>query len=120
MAIVDYLTDYFPSLTTSAAIAKTADETLTSGDVGETFTNNGATGTVTLTLPAAVAGDTFLFIREGSHLFRIKPATGEEIGEGGADKYIEMQKNGSKITLRCYSNGTWVLETETGLNDFEP
>jgi predicted RNA-binding protein with PUA-like domain len=51
--------------------AVTANETLAITDSGHTFTNEGATGTVTLTLPTASAGLNFTFVIQAAQTFTI-------------------------------------------------
>lgn len=103
----------------SAIEAKTVNDTLSLAYKKQIFSNTGATQAVTLTLPTATAGYQFEFVRLASFGFRIKPAAGEFIGEGANDKYLEMLKDNSKVVVKSYVSGSWVVETETGMNIFE-
>lgn len=60
----------------TAAVAKTANATLSATDTGKAFTNTGAAGTVQITLPAPRPGLWFLFLVTAAQTFEILPAAG--------------------------------------------
>lgn len=73
--------------------------------------NRGATGTVTLTLWTAVTDDRIQVVREAPYALRVKPASGETIGDAAADKYIELVAQGA-LWLRSSANGVWRIEID--------
>ena len=104
----------------SGAIAKTADETLTTADNGKRFSNNGATGVVTLTVPASVAGQKWHFTRRNStHAFRIEPG-GSFLAGAGFGKYVQLDTDGASITMEYHVTGTYVITSQSGSISYEP
>ncbi len=92
--------------------AHTSSDTLTEAESGSVHTNRGASGTITLTLPAiAPVGTTFTFCVQETEYLRIDPgsATIRDISNPGlaASKYIEAMVIGKAITLAADSNGDW-------------
>jgi len=63
-------------------VAKTSNYPVVSGDVGKVFTNEGASGTVTFTLPAAAAGLHFYFVAQASQVITLTAASGDTIKVG--------------------------------------
>jgi len=88
--------------------------------------NRGASGTVTLTLPAALPGMRFTFSRVAAQLFRFDPSGTETIAlpstgvQGAAGKYLECQTTGGFVTLVCGTTGTWDVESYSGTFAAEP
>ena len=77
---------------------------------GSVHTNLGATGTVTLTLPAsASAGTVFIFAVQAAYELRIDPGTAAIRDDSGqtADKCKSADAIGECITLVADSNGDW-------------
>jgi len=110
-------------------VAKTADDTLTASQVGTTFTNNGAGGVITLTLPAASDGMQYSFSRINStYALRIDPNGTENIrdpggiGTGSAGKYLSLDTNGGAVSLVARgATGVWdVVLKNGGTLSFEP
>ena len=98
--------------------AHTADDTLTEGESGSTHTNRGATGVVTLTLPAsASAGTEFTFCVQDYQQMRVDPGTAAIRDNSGqtADKYKWADAIGECITLIADSNGNWVVASKYGI-----
>ena len=93
-----------------APVAKTADYTVTTSDVGKLFSNLGASGTVVFTLPAISgwAGDSIRFTVKAAQIIRLLPQTGEKIfldGDGVATKYLNVAAViGNAVEV--YNNGT--------------
>jgi hypothetical protein len=100
--------------------AHTANDTLTAAETGSTHTNAGATGTVTLTLPAAVAGLEFTFHVQAAQQLRIDPNGTETIAlpssgaQGAAGKYLWADAVGEWVKLVCVEAGTWDVEGYNG------
>jgi hypothetical protein len=97
--------------------AHTNDDTLTAAESGSVHTNRGATGVVTLTLPASVAeGIIFTFAVQASQQLRIDPGTATIRDDSGqtAGKYKSANVIGGCITLVTDSNGDWVTVAKNG------
>ena len=133
-ASADY--SFVPGASTTAIIAdcfnangalhqqvKATDST-TGGDLyawhsGRTYTNAGASGTITWHLPPATQGLQFTFGRIASQAVRLDPSGSEVIRGGGAGKYLELDHNGDNVTLKCLTNGTWEIIGGYGSYAFE-
>lgn len=105
-----------------APYAKTSNYTVTSLDAteGRSFTNVGASATVTLALPSAVPGMRVSFYRSASQAFRADPNGSETIGSGGVGKYFELQSNGGRARLECFIAGHWDVVFSSGTTASEP
>ena len=97
--------------------AHTSDDTLTGAESGSVHTNQGATATVTLTLPAsAEAGTVFTFAVQAAQQLRVDPGTAairDTSGES-ADKYKWADAIGECITLVADANGDWAVVAKSG------
>ena len=97
--------------------AHTSDDALTVAESGSVHTNLGATGAVTLTLPAsAAAGTIFTFAVQAVQELRVDPGTATIRDDSGqtADKYKAADAIGECITLVADSNGDWVTIAKSG------
>ena len=97
--------------------AHTSDDTLTAAESGSVHSNLGATGTVTLTLPAsAPAGTVFTFAVQAAQELRIEPGEATIRDDSGqtADKYKSANAIGECISLIADSNGDWVTIAKNG------
>lgn len=97
--------------------AHTADDTLTAAGSGSVHSNLGATGTVTLTLPAsAPEGTVFSFAVQAAQELRVDPGTATIRDDSGqtADKYKAADTIGECLTLVADSNGDWVTIAKNG------
>lgn len=108
----------FPVLRT--AEAHTANDTLTVAESGSIHTTFGATGTVTLTLPAAVVGLEYFFQVGAGEEMRLNPDGTETISlpstgvvEGAGD-YITATIAGETAHIVCCEAGTWAVMGWTG------
>jgi hypothetical protein len=90
------------------SVAWTSDDTLTADDLDSLNTNEGASATVTLTLPAATEGLYGSFSRQEDEAFRLAPATGENFLGKADDKYLEIASYGD-VEIYCYTAGTWTV-----------
>ena len=87
---------------------------------GTVYTNEGNTDPATITLPVAVEGLTFTFIRVASETLRIDPSGTESIRGGGAGDYLSLDSDGASVILQVVSdNGTWEIVTERGTTSFQ-
>ena len=96
----------------------TADDTLTESESGSIHTNRGATGLVTLTLPASASqGTEFTFCVQEYQQVRVDPGTAAIRDNGGQtpDKYKWADAIGECITLVADSNGDWVTVSKYGI-----
>jgi hypothetical protein len=96
----------------------TSDDTLTESESGGVHTNLGATGTITLTLPAsAEAGVKFTFAVQSAQQLRVDPGTAAIRDNSGqtADKYKWADAIGECLTLVADGNGDWVTVAKNGV-----
>jgi len=95
----------------------TANDTLLVAETGTVHSNLGATGTITLTLPAsAPAGTKFAFAVQANEELRIEPGTAairDFVGQG-VGKYKWADAIGECIMLVADSNGDWAVISKYG------
>jgi hypothetical protein len=97
--------------------AHIGDEALTAAESGSIHTNFGATGVVTLTLPAsAPTGTVFTFAVQAAQELRIDPGTATIRDDSGqtADKYKSADSIGECLSLVADSSGDWVTVAKSG------
>lgn len=100
--------------------AHTAGDTLTTAESGSVHTNTGASGAVTLVLPAAVVGLEFFFAVGAAQQLRIDPNGTETVGlpstgaQQAAGAYIWADAIGESVHLLCAVAGTWTVMGYTG------
>ena len=97
--------------------AHTTNDTLTTSESGSIHTNLGATGVVTLTLPAsAEAGTIFSFGVQAAFELRVDPGTATIRDNSGqtADKYKSANAIGECISLVADANGDWATIARNG------
>jgi len=97
--------------------AHTSDDTLTEAESGSVHTNLGATGTITLTLPAsATAGTVFTFAVQAAQQLRVDPGTATIRDNSGItpDKYKWADAVGESLALVADANGDWVTIAKNG------
>jgi len=97
--------------------AHTTNDTLMAAESGSVHSNLGATGTVTLTLPAsAPEGTVFSFAIQAAQELRIDPGTAAIRDDCGqtADKYKSANAIGECLKLVADSNGDWVTISKNG------
>lgn len=95
----------------------TSDNTLAVAESGSVHSNFGATGAVTLVLPAsAPAGTVFTFAVQAAQELRIDPGTATIRDDSGqtADKYKSADAIGECLSLVADSNGDWVTIAKNG------
>lgn len=95
----------------TAVTAKTANYAILAADIGVTFTNVGAGGSVIFTLPASVVGYEFKFSVEVAHNFEILAIGSDVIRFGGsisaAAGNVLSAAIGSTVNLKCTAAGVW-------------
>jgi len=100
--------------------AKTASYTIvTPADNGKTFTNQGAGGAITFSLPAATVGQWYRFVVKAAQELRIDPNGTETIAldtgvQQAAGKYITANADGERITVECVKAGEWQTSDPIG------
>jgi hypothetical protein len=99
--------------------AKTANYTVTTSDVGTTFTNAGASAAVTFALPAATVGLWYRFVVKAAQELRIDPNGSETISlatgvQQAAGKYITADAAGERISVECVAAGVWETSEAVG------
>jgi hypothetical protein len=97
--------------------AHTGEDTLTESQSGSVHSNLGATGTVTLTLPASASvGTTFTFAVQESQELRIDPGTAAIRDDSGqtTGKYKSASAIGASLSLVADSNGDWATIAKNG------
>lgn len=97
--------------------AHTNDDALAIEESGSVHSNLGATGTVTLTLPAsAEAGTVFSFAVQAGYELRIDPGTATIRDDSGqtAGKYKSANAVGASLCLAADSSGDWMTIAKNG------
>lgn len=99
--------------------AKTANDSLIAAQSYQTFTNEGAAGSVTLTLPTPVSGLEFTFVVVAAQTLIIDVAgsvviyVGEIPSSAGGSAFSNSP--GSTITLKAVSTTVWVATSLVGM-----
>jgi len=95
---------------------KTANYTVLDSESGTTFTNRGASGTITFTLPAAVVGLHYIFMVRATQQLRVDPNGSETLEStatpavaGTAGQYINADAIGESIQMICLETGKWAV-----------
>lgn len=97
--------------------AHTSNDTLMAAESGSIHSNLGATGAVTLTLPAsAPSGTVFSFAVQTAYELRIDPGTATIRDDSGqtADKYKSANAIGASLCLAADSAGDWATIAKNG------
>jgi len=90
-----------------APTAITSNTSASSGDSGKHYTNTGATGTISLTLPSATPGLIFAVTRTATQAFWIKPYSGQQFRSQVANRYLELVDDGMTVVCKCIQTGIW-------------
>lgn len=104
----------------ATVLVKTANYTATVKDSGRIIDSTGASGTITVTLPAAVPGLEYKFRVGAAQELRIDPDGTETISlpstgvAGAAGKYLVADAAGETVYLACVKAGTWSVFGYTG------
>lgn len=109
--ITDYVrnvsaTDIFEPV--PARVNYAANGTLYATQNGACVDNTGATGPVTVNLPAAYPGMAIHWTRTANYAFRLDPKPDTDAFRGqSAGKYLELDTSADAITIRCIKAGIW-------------
>lgn len=89
--------------------AHTGNYTILSSDAQKTFTNTGATGTITFTLPSATEGLRFAFRTTAAHRIAVTRAGSNTIEYQGSSLTTLTSKaaKGDFLSLECVTAGEW-------------
>lgn len=123
---VDIDTAAEQSSITSTVQTKTADFAIGAGESGRTFSNAGASGTITGSLPPAVPGLKYRFRVGVAQQLRIDPDGTETISlpstgvPGAAGKYLVADAIGETVDIECVVAGSWSVFGFTGTWTAEP
>ena len=102
--------------------AHTADFNVTDGRYfGRIITNEGASGTITATLPAtseATVGWRYTFLVMSAFEFRIDPNGTDLIRGGTAGQYLVSSTIGDTFTIECDAAGSWRIVEHVGTRNF--
>lgn len=107
-------------MTERTVAAKTANYTVTTNDVGKTFTNDGAAAAITFALPAAAVGLWYRFKVKVAQELRIDPNGTETLAlpstgaQGAAGKYLTADAIGEGCEIECVKAGVWEVNYYTG------
>lgn len=101
--------------------AKTAAYTVVAHtDNGKTFTNAGAGGAVTFSLPAATVGQWYRFKVQAAQELRVDPSGNETMSlpssgaKQAAGAYLVADAVGEGLEIECVTAGTWESNWYTG------
>lgn len=91
--------------------AKTANYTIGTENRGY-FTNTGATGTITFTLPTANVGKgPFLFVISAAYQINVDPDGTDYFRDCAAGKYKYSDQQGNILVCECFVAGIWEWHT---------
>jgi len=97
--------------------AHVSDDVLTEWESGSVHSNYGATGVVTLTLPASASeGCVFSFAVQAAEELRVEPGSAAIRDDSGqtAGKYKSASSIGASLVVVADSNGDWVTVAKNG------
>ena len=101
----------------------TADYQILASQSGGTFTNRGASGGMTFTLPGAAKGAIFHFVVTAADVMKINPHTDTgtiEMTAGGswgaklAGHQVNATALGDHVTLQCKGGDDWIALDQNG------
>lgn len=98
---------------------ETTNTSISAGQSGQIFTNEGSSGTVTYTLPVASAGLDFIVSSVAAHTIAITANTGATIRNGGsvsssAGTFTSDGTTGPVIRLTAMNSTQWIVTHITG------
>lgn len=104
-------------------LAKTASYTILPSQMGTTFTNAGASGTITFTLPAPKKQAWLAFLRSAAQTITLTATGGAKINGGSANGSVSIGVGGITGALRymeIWSDGTdwFIIQNGPGLSIF--
>ena len=99
------------------AVTETANYTIPATACGTAYNNVGATGSVTLTLPAAAPGLSYTFTVDASQTVEVLRAGSDQIAIGASNSSSNnVTSSGpyATLTIYAYKTGQWVASSSTG------
>lgn len=85
------------------------------------YSNEGATGAVTITLYKGHKGQSIQFLKVANQIFRVDfQASDSLLGGNGPGKYLELSTVGTFVKLRCIKSNEWIIEKLSGSVAYEP
>ena len=97
----------------ATAKVQTASTRLTGNDAGKAFTNTGASGAITLTLPKATTNRTFTFLGNAASNLAVQPLSTDNIRGSSAGVATNLA-SGTLLALQCVTPGTWEITNGSG------
>ena len=91
-----------------------AGGTLAADETGGVFVNEGATGTWGFTLPAAVPGLEFGFVKTVAQTMTVTPNGSEVINAGSGGGALTLTNVGTSVYLKCFVAGLWIVTQSNG------
>lgn len=91
----------------------TTDKIIRAAFTGYQLDNTGATGTINLTLPAAIKGRKIMVVVTAAQFINLGRAGSDVINPGGVTS-IASNTVGSTLILECTTNGVWNTIGKTG------
>ena len=110
--ILNYLR---PWSTTDAPATPVA---VTAATSGQRFTNRTRTALQVYNLPTATVGLHYAINRIANYAVRVVPFSGQNIGDGGTNKYLEITGRG-QVDLECLTTGEWEVTGGSSLYSLE-
>ncbi|MFH0981810.1 MAG: glycosyl hydrolase family 28-related protein [Planctomycetota bacterium] len=98
---------FTPLPTVPGGVSKSASYTLTAADNGKTFSNGGATGTITFTLLPAAAGMRYQFQDVDANDIIIDPNGSEIFRLKLSGKYLRLDDPACRVQIDCATTGVW-------------
>ena len=99
-------------MSNSAVTAKTAAYTITSKEYGCAFSNEGATGAVTFTLPTCFAGATLIIFKMANQTLTLDGAGSDTIDGAATLANTASQAGSAMVTLYGISATKWIAQTK--------
>lgn len=103
-----------------SVVTKTADYTVKESENGQSFSTDGASGTVTFSLPPATVGLHYRFFVGAAQELRLDPNGTEVIAlpstgaYQAAGKYLSADAIGENIAIQCVKAGKWAVTSSVG------
>lgn len=94
--------------------ARSANYSIRGPEDGVAFSNGGATGAITLTLPKAVVGEEFWFYVAVAQTLTVAPQATDTIGTKGAGVSYAAATVDNFLCLKVFVTGHWTIAINAG------
>ena len=94
--------------------ARSASYHITGAESGCAYSNVGATGAITLTLPKATVGEEFWFYVNVAQTVTVTAQSSDSIGTKTAGSSYAIGTAGSFMWVKCFIAGKWTLAINSG------